>query len=515
MADVAREPKPSWLHPIRRFRRFMRSCSLKTAFVVYAVVATVVALAASTFAASLFASQASEIWYEHSERSGMYIYSEAEGALVPAESLSWYHEGGDSVYVEVSGNDEPDPIPIDKATEAEQGMRVYDGRVLSEEQIAQGATDDPLDLARIPEYNSQQLSLIVGNASAGADAADALPPNDEGETPAWSPISYYVTFQPVSETYDVLQLMAFLSFPVVFVAVFVAAAHLFYRNALKRPIAAMDDAAQRIAANDLDFSLVPESGNELGHLVGSFEDMRSALEANNREMWRMVESRKQASAAFAHDLRTPLTVLKGQVEMLLSYAGSGALSAGEIEDMARSCQRQVMRIERYVEDMRDLAKLEDVSVSPEDTATSELVERLDESARALADENGKRFEAVASALPETADLDGSVVARIVENLLANAVRYAEGAVTLSCTAAGPDLIVTVSDDGPGFTDEALRRGLEPYFRDTSRNDSSEHFGLGLGIAAVLAAKCEGSVSLSNLTPHGACATVRFPSVFKC
>ncbi|WP_139650529.1 sensor histidine kinase [Raoultibacter phocaeensis] len=508
------ESKPSLLHPIRCFRRFMRSCSLKTAFVVYAVAATIIALVVSTFAASLLASQASEIWYTYSERSGMYLYSEAKDALVPAESLSWYTEGGDPVYVEASGLDEPDPIPIDKAAEAERGMRVYDGRILSDEQLENGATEGSLELSSLPAYNSRQLSLLGDGASSDAEALDMLPPNDEGEVPAWSPVSYYVTFQSTNGAYDALQLMAFLVFPVVFVAVFVVAARLFYRSNLKRPISAMDDAAQRIASSDLDFKLVADSENELGHLVGSFEDMRSALEANNRAMWRMIESRKQTNAAFAHDLRTPLTVLKGHVEMLSTYARKGALSPEQIEDMARACQRQVVRIERYVGDMRDLAKLEDAAVVSEDTATSELIERLAESARALASENGKRFEAMASALPDTVHLDAAVVSRIVENLLANAVRYAEGSVVLSCSAAGADLVVTVEDDGPGFSDEALSRGLEPYYRDTSRSDSSEHFGLGLGICAVLAAKCEGSVSLSNRVPHGACAAVRFPGVFK-
>ena len=184
--------------------------------------------------------------------------------------------------------------------------------------------------------------------------------------------------------------------------------------------------------------------------------------------------------------------------------------------MARSSQRQVERIERYIEAMRDLAKLDDCEVVAVDVDASRLVERLGEAARALAADCGKRSDVIASELPETARLDADVVERVAGNLLANAARYATSLVVLVCAADGSDLVVTVEDDGPGFSAEALEQGLEPYYRDTSRPDSSEHFGLGLGICSLLVAKCGGSVVLSNrFDETGARVEARFPGVFNC
>ena len=91
----------------------------------------------------------------------------------------------------------------------------------------------------------------------------------------------------------------------------IAAALLFYRNKLKKPLAELMAASEKISNNDLDFSIEYDSKDELGQLCTSFEIMRTALANNFTEMWRQVEERKQLNAAFAHDLRTPLTVLKG------------------------------------------------------------------------------------------------------------------------------------------------------------------------------------------------------------
>ncbi|MFD2880718.1 HAMP domain-containing protein [Paenibacillus rhizoplanae] len=89
----------------------------------------------------------------------------------------------------------------------------------------------------------------------------------------------------------------------------------FYHNKLKQPIGTLREASQKISGNDLNFRIPQASEDEMGQLCGSFERMRAALEDNNRQMWRSIEDRKQLNAAFfSHDLRTPLTVLRGYAD---------------------------------------------------------------------------------------------------------------------------------------------------------------------------------------------------------
>lgn len=98
----------------------------------------------------------------------------------------------------------------------------------------------------------------------------------------------------------------------------ITATLLFYRNKLKKPLTELKAASEMISNNNLNFSIKYDSKDELGELCSSFETMRFTLANNFSEMWRQMEERKQLNAAFAHDLRTPLTVLKGYNEILQS-----------------------------------------------------------------------------------------------------------------------------------------------------------------------------------------------------
>lgn len=128
----------------------------------------------------------------------------------------------------------------------------------------------------------------------------------------------------------------------VFVACLAVAGRRFYRDRLAGPIAAMDDAAGRIASGDLDFSVAPQRADELGRLCGQFEAMRAELERAEGKLWRAAESRRQVNAAFAHDLRTPLTVVRGQAE-LIGRAAEGE----EVRALSRIADNLVANAARY------------------------------------------------------------------------------------------------------------------------------------------------------------------------
>ena len=117
-------------------------------------------------------------------------------------------------------------------------------------------------------------------------------------------------------TIALLEKLPIVATPIYSAFCIIAAALLFYRNRLKKPLVELRTASEKIANNDLDFSIDYDNNDELGQLCASFEIMRTTLADNFSKMWRQVEERKALNAAFAHDLRTPLTVLKGYNEML-------------------------------------------------------------------------------------------------------------------------------------------------------------------------------------------------------
>ncbi|WP_246059524.1 HAMP domain-containing protein [Paenibacillus lautus] len=137
---------------------------------------------------------------------------------------------------------------------------------------------------------------------------------------------------------------------------------LFYRWKLKRPLEILKQASEKISANDLGFSISYDSRDEMGELIAIFENMRSQLEKNLKALWRSVEERKQLNAIFAHDLRTPLSVLKGYAEFLATYFPEKKLSEAKVLDLIHTMNLHIVRLENYAEAMNSIQKLEDVPV---------------------------------------------------------------------------------------------------------------------------------------------------------
>lgn len=94
---------------------------------------------------------------------------------------------------------------------------------------------------------------------------------------------------------------------------------LFYRKRLEAPFKILEDAAIRIGKQELDFQINYQKNDELGYLCQIFNNMRNRLYINNGLLRTMVDEQKQMRTAFAHDLRTPLSILKGYIEFLIRY----------------------------------------------------------------------------------------------------------------------------------------------------------------------------------------------------
>ena len=276
---------------------------------------------------------------------------------------------------------------------------------------------------------------------------------------------------------------------------------LFYRWKLKEPIALLLEGARRIQTHDLDFTIPAVSADELGQTCAAFEDMRLELLKTNRELWRQTEERKRLNAAFAHDLRTPLTVLRGYADLLSKYVPQGRISQEKLLDTVSTLSRQVARLESYAASMTALQKLEDIVPSPAPVEASALLRELEETARVLCKSYSLRYS-LESGLTGTVSVDLEVVLQVYENLLSNAARFAREQITILCTRDGDRLLLDVMDDGPGFSEKDLLFATRPYY-GSEKNGEEGHFGLGLNICKILCEHHGGSLTLGNHLQGGA------------
>lgn len=315
--------------------------------------------------------------------------------------------------------------------------------------------------------------------------------------------SYFTPFEQCLD--NVLSFFCIAVYPCCFGFCIAATSVLFYKRQLQRPLAILDHAASEIAANNLDFQIVYGKEDELGKLCASFEKMRQALQESNEELWRQVEERKRLNAAFSHDLRTPLTVLKGQSELLRQYAPK--MTVEKVKETSDMMFRHIVRLEAYVQTMGELRRLEDMEIVRQPVTAAALCGQFLETGEAVCAGKGKVFSCkVTGDRCAGLQVDTSIVLRVFENLLANAVRFAKEKVMVSAGAQDGYLYLTVSDDGAGFTEKDLENATKPFYK-TMRETGSEHFGMGLNICKILCEKHGGYVQLRSR--GGAVVTAAF------
>jgi two-component system sensor histidine kinase BaeS len=275
---------------------------------------------------------------------------------------------------------------------------------------------------------------------------------------------------------------------------------------LSRPLAAMEQAARAIGEGDLSARVgtVPGADAEMARLAATLDGMADRLD-------RARGSERAFLMSVSHDLRTPLTSIRGYAEAM----ADGALDADDPRERERAAgviAAEARRLERLVRDLLDLARLEaeQFSLRPRAVDVATVVADAAEGLRLAAEDAGLRLE-VDAAGPLPGVVDPERLGQIVANLTENAVQYASEVVRVR---AGPDgggrFVVEVSDDGPGIPAEDLPHVFDRLY--TSRRVPGRRVGTGLGLTIVreLAQTMQGTVHVSSPPGVGTVVVVALP-----
>lgn len=279
----------------------------------------------------------------------------------------------------------------------------------------------------------------------------------------------------------------------------------FYRLKLQEPIEELGHAISMTAENDLDFSISYSSEDELGSLCRSMERMRQELCRSNEKEWVLLQQRRLMNASVAHDLRTPLTVLKGYLGYLKQDVGGKAVSDREICTVLDGMGEAVERLEQYVDCIRDIDSFENLKVQKKTENMDAMLQKIERAVCSLGGE--KEVEISGRLLPKEIETDKQLLIRIAENLTQNAVRYAKSRVAVELCVEGHFLVLSVQDDGKGFLPEELSRATDLFY--TTENEI--HFGIGLSICKMICENLDGTLSIGNGENGGACVTARIKS----
>lgn len=359
-------------------------------------------------------------------------------------------------------------------------------------------------IARIAERMQMHIWWNYVDAEAYFEAVENEGPGYIADIPR--PGSYEMTRSDhfVSELCDFLQTYTVL---VLSIAGSCVAVFLFYQNKLRRPLEELAQASKKMAGNHLDFCISYENKDEMGELCREFERMREQLARNNQTLWQTVEEEKMLRAAIAHDIRAPLSVLKGYQEMLMEYLPGKDIDMGQAMEMLSESGRQIERMDAFVEAMRKLSSLENRQLTPGNISARQLEKDIQGELAILEKEYGKQCMLQASESKEEFYGDKEIILEVTENLLSNALRHGKRQIIIVVKTGYAELSICVMDDGDGFREDAEK--ITEAFYGQNMKDSLKHAGLGMYISRVYCEKHGGKLVLGNDERGGAVVTAIF------
>ena len=280
-----------------------------------------------------------------------------------------------------------------------------------------------------------------------------------------------------------------------------------FAGLLRRDAALLTAAAQTIARQRLDEPLTGQARvREFGDTLAAMDKLRVSLAQSLENQWTMEQQRRLELAALTHDLKTPLTVISGNAELL----EEDVLDPSQ-KEMVETILRSAVRLQEYLVQLRAMTSPEGmVEQQKEQVSMERLADGWKQTGQSLC--GSKQVEFICSSVPSLSLwVYRAALDRAMTNLLDNSVRYtpAGGKVVLNVSLEEKWVKLSVEDTGPGFSAAALAKGDQPFFTSDSSRPQEGHLGMGLFCAAQTAKQHGGSLHLSN-TSQGAKVELSLP-----
>jgi histidine kinase len=284
-----------------------------------------------------------------------------------------------------------------------------------------------------------------------------------------------------------------------------------YRR-LSQPLDSLRKAAERLSQGDLDFEILACQDQELDDLCQALEEVRQRLKVSAAAQASAQEERGLLMANLSHDLRTPITAIKGYVEGLRDGI---ARTEAQRTHYLDTIYAKSLVLEKLVANMTDFSEYE-LGRMQYHFEYVDLIPFLTDLGEEYAQDATQRDMTFTASLPQgsyVATADRNKLKRVLDNLVSNAVKYGRPGGTISLTAEAYEggLVIQVTDNGLGIPSETLHHVFDSFYRgDAARSSSTPGSGLGLAICRSIVGSHHGKIWLTSQEGQGTRAFVYLP-----
>ncbi len=397
------------------------------------------------------------------------------------------------------------------ANYAENQISLSKDRIASSSSVTADIIPDLVDYA----VYSKNGQFLAGNLSE-KEAFKAWDVMKKGETQSGSQfysfiereneiciLRYYLVPQYRSEILRKYlpnpQMLEFLLFIIGIVAYATVLAIHFGRS-LKKKMFGLQEAIEKIQNQNLDFTIHHSGIREIDEISISLEQMKEALNNSLKQQWETEQTRREQISALAHDLKTPLTIIRGNAELLQDTDQDD--SQREYNDYIL---KNTMEIEKFTKELIDLSKMEKNIVREKtNVKTDAFITGVEDQMRALTLEKRLQVDVQKESLPVCIFIDEEQFYRAIINVIANAVEHTpeNGKVTLTVQSASDFIQFIVTDSGCGFSPRDLNEATKQFYRGDPSRNAGNHHRMGLYIAQSIVQSHGGKLLISNDSSAG-------------
>lgn len=328
------------------------------------------------------------------------------------------------------------------------------------------------------------------------------------------PTTYYLVVE-VTNIKDKLSKnygQGFLSLLLIIMVLIILPVVLITTKDIIRPLKTLEKGANHIKEGNLDFTLSSKSNNEIGRVIRSFEKMRLELKKSINLQLQVENNRKELISNISHDLKTPITSIKGYVEGIRDGV---AQSPEKLAKYLEVIYHKSEDMDRLIDDLFLFSKL-DLHKMPFDMEPIKLLPFYESCMEELHLEYDKKGILITSDFAVSSELtitmDSQKIKRVILNIVNNAIKFMDKEARLLNINFGQDeqqsLVIRITDNGIGIDPVDVEKIFERFYRsDPSRNTGSGGSGLGLAIAKQIIEQHGGSI-LAN-SKKGEWTTIQF------
>lgn len=325
-------------------------------------------------------------------------------------------------------------------------------------------------------------------------------------------LQYYIGSQFINEWFyhhfPSPEILLYILMGINCIAVCVILTAKFAKN-MRAQLSPLFEATEKVAEQNLDFEVGHSKIKEFEDVLCSFSDMKNNLKSSLEKQWSAEQLQKEQIAALAHDLKTPLTVIQGNIDLI---------SETELDDEQRLYAGYIIESSEqmgvYIRTLIDISRtVAGYHLNLEEFDIADYMEQIEAQANSLCLPKEICLHVETGANLGTLKADKLLLERAIMNVIGNALDYSPPKGTVYVEVQKPDdfLQISIIDEGTGFTNEDLHHAREQFFMGDNSRSSNMHFGMGLYITSSIVKQHNGELTLKNSDKTGGAeVTIKIP-----